>query len=122
MQVGKSSSGLDNCLFFQYNVKVNGVWRSLVSRLVRVQEASGSNPDTPTIKKRTASAVLFFMVRVSKRDSNNLNATRMSVAGEACEPILNYTTLKKYSVMVSGLSFIPFSIHHLSVSTSVATM
>ena len=25
-----------------------GVWRSLVSRLVRVQEASGSNPDTPT--------------------------------------------------------------------------
>ena len=29
-----------------------GVWRSLVSRLVRVQEASGSNPDTPTKKKR----------------------------------------------------------------------
>ena len=28
---------------------VIGVWRSLVSRLVRVQEASGSNPDTPTI-------------------------------------------------------------------------
>ena len=27
-----------------------GVWRSLVSRLVRVQEASGSNPDTPTKK------------------------------------------------------------------------
>ena len=27
---------------------VIGVWRSLVSRLVRVQEASGSNPDTPT--------------------------------------------------------------------------
>ncbi|SBW04797.1 hypothetical protein KL86CLO1_11951 [uncultured Eubacteriales bacterium] len=27
-----------------------GVWRSLVSRLVRDQEASGSNPDTPTKK------------------------------------------------------------------------
>ena len=27
------------------------MWRSLVSRLVRVQEASGSNPDTPTIKE-----------------------------------------------------------------------
>ena len=25
-----------------------GVWRSLVSRLVRVQEAVGSNPATPT--------------------------------------------------------------------------
>ena len=35
--------------FFQYNVSAIGVWRSLVSRLVRVQEASGSNPDTPTI-------------------------------------------------------------------------
>ena len=39
----------------QYNNKAvensnphNGVWRSLVSRLVRDQEASGSNPDTPT--------------------------------------------------------------------------
>ena len=31
-----------------YNGEVIGVWRSLVSRLVRVQEASGSNPDTPT--------------------------------------------------------------------------
>ena len=39
---------LDNKLLFQYNVVVIGVWRSLVSRLVRVQEASGSNPDTPT--------------------------------------------------------------------------
>ena len=35
--------------YFQYNGIVIGVWRSLVSRLVRVQEASGSNPDTPTI-------------------------------------------------------------------------
>ena len=32
----------------QYNIWAIGVWRSLVSRLVRVQEASGSNPDTPT--------------------------------------------------------------------------
>ena len=29
------------------------MWRSLVSRLVRVQEASGSNPDTPT-KRRSS--------------------------------------------------------------------
>ena len=40
----------------------NGVWRSLVSRLVRVQEASGSNPDTPTKKKRAALAALFLLV------------------------------------------------------------
>ena len=33
-----------------YNNKVLiGVWRSLVSRLVRVQEAVGSNPATPTM-------------------------------------------------------------------------
>ena len=29
----------------------NGVWHSLVVRLVRDQEAAGSNPVTPTIKK-----------------------------------------------------------------------
>ena len=28
-----------------------GVWRSLVSRLVRDQEAAGSSPATPTIKE-----------------------------------------------------------------------
>ena len=39
---------LDNGGKFHYNTMANGVWRSLVSRLVRVQEASGSNPDTPT--------------------------------------------------------------------------
>ena len=36
-----------------YNIQANGVWRSLVSRLVRVQEASGSNPDTPTTKSQS---------------------------------------------------------------------
>ena len=37
------------------------MWRSLVSRLVRVQEASGSNPDTPTKKHRIGFIpVLFF--------------------------------------------------------------
>ena len=45
------SVALDNGRIFLYNIKVIGVWRSLVSRLVRVQEASGSNPDTPTIEK-----------------------------------------------------------------------
>ena len=40
--------GLDRCLESRYNKLANGVWRSLVSRLVRVQETSGSNPDTPT--------------------------------------------------------------------------
>ena len=39
---------LDKCPESSYNEQANGVWRSLVSRLVRVQETSGSNPDTPT--------------------------------------------------------------------------
>ena len=42
--------GVDNREIFHYNDLAIGVWRSLVSRLVRVQEASGSNPDTPTKK------------------------------------------------------------------------
>ena len=44
-----------------------GVWRSLVSRLVRVQEASGSNPDTPTMSSRTAyrSRRLFYKIVIS---------------------------------------------------------
>ena len=41
---------------FRYNIQDFGVWRSLVSRLVRVQEASGSNPDTPTM----ASVLIAF--------------------------------------------------------------
>ena len=43
---------LDNPQEFHYNIQAIGVWRSLVSRLVRVQEASGSNPDTPTKEAR----------------------------------------------------------------------
>ena len=43
-----------------YNGLAIGVWRSLVSRLVRVQEAPGSNPGTPTRKKRLAKASRFF--------------------------------------------------------------
>ena len=38
------------------------MWRSLVSRLVRVQEASGSNPDTPTKKKESIFMVSFFFI------------------------------------------------------------
>ena len=55
--------GLDNITFIHYNVIVIGVWRSLVSRLVRVQEASGSNPDTPTKIPVTTSVVsgIFFL-------------------------------------------------------------
>ncbi len=39
-----------------------GVWRSLVSRLVRVQEASGSNPDTPTKNPESAFAGSGFFI------------------------------------------------------------
>ncbi len=40
------------------------MWRSLVSRLVRVQEASGSNPDTPTKNLESASAGSRFFIGV----------------------------------------------------------
>ena len=44
-----SLSGLDKPPAHPYNdMCLFGVWRSLVSRLVRVQEAPGSNPGTPT--------------------------------------------------------------------------
>ena len=51
---------LDNPLNVQYNIVVIGVWRSLVSRLVRVQEAPGSNPGTPT-KSRNLSWIPAFL-------------------------------------------------------------
>ena len=57
-------TGLDKGLIFQYNILANGVWRSLVSRLVRVQEASGSNPDTPTKNPVTTSVVTGFFIGV----------------------------------------------------------
>ena len=37
-----------------------GVWRSLVSRLVRDQEAMGSSPVTPTIKMKSGNALHFL--------------------------------------------------------------
>ena len=55
---------LDKRILFHYNNLDFGVWRSLVSRLVRVQEASGSNPDTPTKIKRAALAALFILGRM----------------------------------------------------------
>ena len=42
---------LDKGRIIPYNNLAIGVWRSLVSRLVRVQEAPGSNPGTPTKRK-----------------------------------------------------------------------
>ena len=47
---------------FHYNTLAIGVWRSLVSRLVRVQEAAGSNPATPTIIVGTAFAVPTILI------------------------------------------------------------
>ena len=57
-----SQAGLDNTAMFHYNKLAIGVWRSLVSRLVRVQEASGSNPDTPTKNPESAFAGSGFLI------------------------------------------------------------
>ena len=56
---------LDRSGYFEYNVMVSGVWRSLVSRLVRVQEASGSNPDTPTKRRPSERMAFFFFVIIA---------------------------------------------------------
>ena len=42
-----------------YDVAI-GVWLSLVERLVRDQEAAGSNPVTPTTKAKATTVALFF--------------------------------------------------------------
>ncbi len=51
---------LDKGRIIPYNDLAIGVWRSLVSRLVRVQEAPGSNPGTPTRKRPLAMQAVFF--------------------------------------------------------------
>ena len=78
----KSAPILDNPQKFHYNTLANGVWRSLVSRLVRVQEASGSNPDTPTKNKRAATAALLFLVREGFEEGgrHEVQAKNMPVA------------------------------------------
>ena len=57
-------SGLDKPGNIHYNVLAIGVWRSLVSRMVRVHVASGSNPDTPTKapKAYAFGAYLFLLL------------------------------------------------------------
>ena len=58
-----SKKTLDRYLRRRYNIYALGVWRSLVSRLVRVQEAVGSNPATPTKKEKDVQKTSFsFLV------------------------------------------------------------
>ena len=73
MHPAKSRAGLDNHSKNHYNNLAIGVWRSLVSRLVRVQEASGSNPDTPTKIAGIAQAVpaVFIAIHISKIKHND---------------------------------------------------
>ena len=47
--ISGETEALDKLPQIPYNTRADGVWRSLVSRLVRDQEAMGSNPVTPTI-------------------------------------------------------------------------
>ena len=58
----RRESVLDKRPESRYNGLANGVWRSLVSRLVRVQEARGSNPLTPTKKPESAFAGSGFLI------------------------------------------------------------
>ena len=79
--------------FFTIMSFVIGVWRSLVSRLVRVQEASGSNPDTPTKKPKSAFAGFgFFFVLGFERAVNALRRQK-TCPPEFSEGHLSYYTL-----------------------------
>ena len=86
---------LDRRIFFHYNSLAIEVWRSLVSRLVRVQETSGSNPDTSTKNPESVYAGSGFFIwmmaefslcprpqRISanrKRDCHSQSLVRISV-------------------------------------------
>ena len=51
---------LDKWMFVEYNTQAIRVWRSLVSRLNGVQEASSSNLDTRTIKPKQLLLFRFY--------------------------------------------------------------
>ena len=70
---------LDNPMEFHYNYQAIGVWRSLVSRMVRVHEAAGSNPATPTKNPVTTFVVAGFLIVAGFED---LNAMRVSIAAD----------------------------------------
>ena len=63
---------LDKDSVSAYNNFAFGVWRSLVSRLVRDQEASGSNPDTPTKNPKSAFAGFGFFISCFKEKGPRL--------------------------------------------------
>lgn len=64
----------------------NGVWRSLVARLLREQEAPGSNPGTPILNPRHTEA--FFKLKkaflFSTPDSGPIACLRLVLRGAAC--------------------------------------
>ena len=58
--------GVDNGVDSSYNISCDyGMWHSLVARIVRDDEAAGSNPVIPTIYKKseTSPIGLVFFVR-----------------------------------------------------------
>ena len=64
-----------------YNVAI-GVWLSLVERLVRDQEAAGSNPVTPTTKAKATTVALFFCKAPYRRSlADRTNGTK----GRLCQ-------------------------------------
>ena len=79
-------AGLDNEALFHYNNLAIGVWRSLVSRLVRVQEASGSNPDTPTngksLETQRVSRLFLFGDTLCELHQNTKSAQKSAQLSE----------------------------------------
>ena len=80
---GNYTLGLDKWEKCAYNIHAFGVWRSLVSRLVRDQEASGSNPDTPTMQSvligseyPVMDTLLFYVENGEKLELSMLTRSR----------------------------------------------
>ena len=95
---------------------VIGVWRSLVSRLVRVQEASGSNPDTPTRNPESAftDSGFFFLSygrKYRKKHASSLFLSRKCILFYAA--ITTSTRIHEKSLLLGFLAL--FYCHYLEI-------
>jgi hypothetical protein len=65
-----------------------GVWRSLVARLVRDEEAGGSNPLTPTIRLRKSFGVILRKSMPLKAHARADGASKTSTPSFTSVPLL----------------------------------
>ena len=83
------------------------MWRSLVSRLVRVQEASGSNPDTPTkLREATLGGLSYFIgIREPEVSCISIIGHRQMRIAQSASGSNPDTPTKLREATLSGLSY-----------------